>query len=946
MAEQLKPPSFQQLISWMMCEYKSTRSIFAIPGEKWHRYSRHSGLNIFNKKLEAPIGPAAGPHTQMAQNIISAYLTGSRFFELKTVQVLDELKIDKPCIDASDEGYNIEWSQELKLAQSYDEYLKAWILIHYLNSRFHFAESTDIIFNMSIGYDLKGIQSNQTDTFINGLVDASENELLNEYKEIIRNTEPGKQILTETIPGNISNSVTLSTMHGCPPEEIESIVKYLIEVKGLHTYVKLNPTLLGFDKVRAILDLGGYKYIRLDEASFDHDLKMKDAIPMLQRLKQHAKVHGKQFGIKLSNTLGVNNRMGILPGDQMYMSGRALYPLTTNLATALASEFNGDIPISFSGGASAYNTRELLAAGIFPVTYVTELLKPGGYLRLKQIAEITEEADFGKKIDPEGLNRLAKNALHDSYYHKDFRKVRTIKSDKQLPKFDCYTAPCTEACPAHQNVPEYISYISERRYADALAVIYSDNPLPGITGYICDHMCEFRCTRHDYDSAVKIRELKKLAAEKGFEEYVRKYSYPQITEGIKAAVIGAGPAGLTAAYYLAKAGFDVTVFEKEASAGGTVRHIIPGFRLPQEIINRDIEFIMKHGVKFNFNAGYEFSVQDLRTEGYKYIIAAIGAGLSNIPDITGSNKNRYEALEFLRAFKKGEIPSPGRNTAIVGGGNSAMDSARAALRCPGAENVYIVYRRTKDYMPADKEEFDAAISEGVIFCELLEPVDFSGNTLKCANMMLGEKDKGGRRKPLMVEGEFTYLNIDAVIFATGEKADSGLLSRSNTNAEDSVDPSSYLYIIGDALRGPSTVVKAVADGKSAADDIIKRENSSALREEIKSNADEMKIVKSKGIVQYEEEDLIKEAARCLQCNIICNKCVEVCPNRANIVVKSGPGFRDKYQVIHIDELCNECGNCETFCPYNGKPYKEKLSVSLSEICEGNIFQMPLNISQE
>ena len=439
----------------------------------------------------------------------------------------------------------------------------------------------------------------------------------------------------ENISPKICNSVTLSTMHGCPPDEIEAIAKYLLKEKILHTYIKLNPTLLGFEKVNEILQILGYKNVELNKHSFESDLKFENAVEMISRLQKFSSQVNRQFGVKLSNTLPVKNKKKILSGEEMYMSGRSLYPLTINVAAKLAEAFDGNLNISYSGGASIYNTTDILKCGIFPVTYATDLLKPGGYRRLTQIAKNLESELDGnyvkEKINLSLLKRLADDSLNDNYYKKETRLVESIKVPTKLGAFDCFTAPCVVACPIHQDVPEYVKLVEEGRYEEAFELIISKNALPNITAHICDHQCQFHCTRVDYDQAVKIRDLKKVAVEKGRTEFLKKSSERQFinSNNIKCAVIGAGPSGLAASYFLAQAGFDVTVFEKHNRAGGVVQNIIPEFRLPQSAIDNDVEFIKQYGVKFEFNVDPNFSIEEMKEKGFKYIYLAIGAGKSN-----------------------------------------------------------------------------------------------------------------------------------------------------------------------------------------------------------------------------------------------------------------------------------------------------------------------------
>ncbi|MDP6033324.1 MAG: putative selenate reductase subunit YgfK, partial [Candidatus Marinimicrobia bacterium] len=352
MSDKLYPIELSHLLHWIFEEEKQgtifgvTKDLFFNPDEKdVFRMQRYGQL------VETPIGVAAGPHTQMSQNIILAWLMGARYIELKTIQTLDELEVSKPCIDMQDEGYNCEWSQELKLHQSYSEYLNAWIVIHILKDKYGWGTNTDLggIFNMSAGYDLAGIKNANVQGFLN-LMENGQDELdkrLNKISDIYPNVK------NLNIPAQMSNNLTLSTMHGCPPDEIEAIGMYLIEERKYHTTVKLNPTLLGPDQLRDILNQHlGYKDVTVPDEAFGHDLKYPDSVKLIRNLQKKAKENSVEFGLKLTNTLEVQNHKPIFPEYEkmMYMSGRSLHPISINVAAKLQNEFDGQLDISFSAG--------------------------------------------------------------------------------------------------------------------------------------------------------------------------------------------------------------------------------------------------------------------------------------------------------------------------------------------------------------------------------------------------------------------------------------------------------------------------------------------------------------------------------------------------------------------------------------------------------------------
>ena len=990
MSDQMRPLPFDRLLSWILTELKHNDSIFGIHKSLFFTPKKDApySTELFGDYLTTPIGPAAGPHTQLAQNIVSAWLSGGRFIELKTVQIMDELEIPRPCIDMADEGYNVEWSQELKLEQSANEYVKAWVLIHILRRVLGFEKTPfGTIFNMSVGYDLAGIKQPRMQKFMDTLEDAS--EPIAEIKETLKSQFP--EFADIEVPNRLINSVTLSTMHGCPPDEIEEISRYLIEARGLHTFVKLNPTLLGKDTVMRILhDDLGYREIDIPDQVFEKDLQYDRAVELINSLKEVAARRGVTFGVKLSNTLAMSNHRKVLPGEEMYMSGRALYPITMNLFRKLMHEFDGDLYVSYAGGADALNVVDILSCGALTVTAASDLLKPGGYSRLRQYIENIEQAMKSRgaqsladlaKDKLETLDRAAQAALADRRYKKSYHPYGLPKVGSGLDYFDCITAPCAEACAVHQDVPEYAWWIGKGEYNKALAVILARNPLPGVTGYVCTHLCQERCTQDNYEGPIEIRALKRFVVEHGKVFLPR----PERKSGRKVAVIGSGPSGLAAAYFLALNGVAVTIYEAKDHPGGML-NLAPIFRLPRTVIQEDIDRILGLGVDLQLSTPVKSPPEELLRQGYDAVYIAAGFPRDATLDLPGfSGDGVYTALDFLERLAWGERPNLGPRVAVVGGGNTAMDAARAAARLTGRP-VTVLYRRTRAEMPAAPAEVEDLLTEGNELMELVSPVrvirtDGRITAIECVRNALGTPDASGRRRPVPIAGSEFQVPIDSVILAIGQKPDVSFLDGSSVslkkNGAIAVDPETGqaapgIYAGGDVVRGPAIIIQACADGKRAAEAIC-REFKIAFKtipfDRPRLTADEIIEIKRRrarrepphhpptlpvserrgfDLVErtFSEDEARAEANRCLQCSQVCDKCVEVCPNRANysyavtpfsvelpvlacaegelkVVRKEKFAVAQPRQIIHIDDFCNECGNCATFCVHQGKPYLDK-----------------------
>ena len=993
MSGKFHPIPLKHLLQLILNEYDRSRTIFGIPEELFFIPGQNIHLNteIFNHKLQTPIGVAAGPHTQMAQNIVAAWLMGARYIELKTIQTLDEIEVPKPCIDMQDEGYNCEWSQELKIKESFNEYLNAWIIIHILNNKFS-GKEPGTIFNMSVGYDLKGILNENVQWFLYRMKNCDlELELkINEIQDVY------PAIKDIAIPSIISDNITLSTMHGCPANEIEEIAGYLLDRCNLHTFIKLNPTLLGPEILRDILNRKLKFKTIVPDIAFEHDLKYQDAIRIIQSLHEKAEKNNLQFGVKLTNTLESINNKDVFGKDvaMMYMSGRALHPISINLAEKLQQEFNGDLLLSFSAGADAFNISEIISCGFKTITICSDILKRGGYMRLNQYFEEIYESFLTKYsdnidefiVDSSGYSSLkeatqsnlssyAGKVLDSGYYKREYIKIPDIKTARNLEYFDCISAPCRDTCATNQDIPDYLYYSSKGQFDKGYEVILRTNPFPSITGMVCDQLCQNKCTRVNYDESVQIREVKRFISE---QEEIRLK--PLSGNSKKAAIIGAGPSGLSCAYYLALAGFSVEVFEARSKAGGMVQFAIPGFRLTDEAIERDFKRVTDLGVIINYNNKIDSKEFGSLRKNFDHIFIGAGAQLSAGFDIEGSDSTGViDSLEFLFNVKSRRRSGIGKNVVIIGGGNTAMDAARTAYRLVGKDGkVTIVYRRTINEMPADDGEIKAVIQEGVKIIELTAPlkvINKNGHVraLLCSKMELRGVDRKGRPSPVRIEGSDFEVECDTVIPAIGQTPDIDFTSPELLAANHDTYSTKIENVLigGDAMRGASTAINAIADGRKAARQIMMR---SGIDPDIGMpgnrkfhSINELMTRRSKRIYGEkplelspenrrnfnlvsetpDKQTIIEEANRCLYCDEICNICATVCPNFANysyeikpvrfelqkavirdddqVVIKNDIIFEIKqhYQILNIGNFCNNCGNCSSFCPTSSAPYKEK-----------------------
>ena len=440
-----------------------------------------------------------------------------------------------------------------------------------------------------------------------------------------------------------------------------------------------------------------------------------------------------------------------------------------------------------------------------------------------------------------GLGQTAANPVLSTlrYFRGEYEDHIKHKKCPALVCKEIVSSPCHYICPISQEASTYIALIAQGKYKEAFNIIMKDNPLPSVCGRVCNHPCEKVCRAGEEGDPISIRGLKRFVMDWADKKGIRYAVKRGTMDREKVAIIGSGPAGLTAGYYLALKGFRPTIFEALPVAGGMLGAAIPEHRLPKKVLNKEIENIKKAGVEIKTNAriGKDITLDGLLNDGFKAVFIATGAWKSMKMGIPGEEaEGVMQSLEYLKATNLGQKVPVGKRVCIVGGGNSAIDAARVALRDKNCQKVTILYRRTKVEMPAFPEEVDAAIDEGVDIQFLVAPVkvltkDGKVTAVECIRMKLGEKDSSGRRKPIPIEGSNFTVKLDTLILAIGERPETSYVSPNDNIGLDkeniTVDGETFkttregVFAGGDVVTGPNTVVNAMAAGKIAAETIEK-----------------------------------------------------------------------------------------------------------------------------
>lgn len=757
MSKTLRPIPIHRLLEHIAREMEMSSTVFSVP--PGYRGTGRGATLPFGR-LELPLGVAPGPHSQMAQNLICAYVAGARAFGLTTVSLAEP---DAPgaYIQASGHCRRRVRGGSLSLEEMTGEFIKGSFVIQLLARELGLGDPRGTIFAMGVPGDRAVLESPELTAFFDAMADASSTPLWEECRQgareaIRRFNNVDKSCLDELDP-HISAMAILDWTGSA--EALENAADYLLETRGLHTYIKLTPAALGTLAVEAGLAAQGEGDAPLDRAAFGPTVE--ELAPTIVRLAEKAKRRGLTLGLELSGSLPLLN------GEAL--GGPGLTTLTLELAARVAG-LCPELPMAYSGGANYFNAAAIRAVGFETVNVCTTLLKPGGYLRLRQMARALSNQDaVPGRVDPKRAAALAAELGRP--------KVRTgrverVRIQRPLPMLDCFAAPCAQAgCPFGEDIPGALRLMSDGRYRDALRVILDRNPLPNLTGAICPQPCQGACTRIFYDQPIQVREAEALCARTAWSDLLARLEPAPPLVGRRVAVVGGSPGGMAAAFLLARRGVPVTLFEEAETLCSALRAEDP--RLG-ELADKDGELLNAMEVDLRLGAGSPDPARLLQT-GYSHVVLAPW------------EEKSQEGQMSIAGTKPCPAETPERIFRLSAGNQSAGGVA------------------------------DAIRDAHVLVERLLEPAPPYPHPAGRRGGAMGKKGK------LRLHGE------------AGE-----------------------------------------------------------------------------------------ECERCLECATVCECCVDVCPNRANVPITVLT--RGRPQILHLDALCDHCGNCGVFCPYEGAPHREKFTL--------------------
>ncbi|MBR6656932.1 MAG: hypothetical protein IKL18_02020 [Oscillospiraceae bacterium] len=487
MSDNLRPLSFEKLMGLLIEEHNATGSIFGV--KDFYKAGR-ARLPIFGMRIENPVGPAAGPVTQTAQGIIAAYLSGARFFELKTV-CPDNEKSEKPSASVGDRTFSSEHPSELSVGEAFGEYVKAWYAIKLISTAFELGVPEGFVFNMSVGGSLEDLKSEKMNSFIEGLKSAEYTPVWRECENWARAHMDELDGVDNTYISDISPRVCTSAVfvpkEGLSASEIEEAAEYLITEKKLHTFVRISPDLLGYYTIRGILDINGYDDIEISKERMESGALYDDLKPAFLRLQNKADMNRLEFGVKVCDGL-IIEKAKETPVKEGRLTGRALFPIAFSLAEKIANDFGGGLRICFAGGADYFTASKLFNAGIWPVTVVSDIIRPGGLKRFKQLADDVSKCDYAQfsGILTSDLPDIEKEVYSGGRY-KNIPGAKAKKAEGPIPHINCTKAQCRAVCPLGADIPLVMRLIKNGRSLDALRVIFERNPMPFTVETLCSH---------------------------------------------------------------------------------------------------------------------------------------------------------------------------------------------------------------------------------------------------------------------------------------------------------------------------------------------------------------------------------------------------------------------------------------------------------------------------
>ncbi len=883
----------------MLRELEMSSTVFSVaPGFR----GGQGGVDTRSGRAESALGIAAGPHTQTAQGLAAGYVAGARVFEIPSPWAGDgtsagsQIKVGRAVLHRAGMG-EADWEGRR------DETVRGAFFIRLLARELGLGAPEGAVFLLDVS-GAREVLAGRYAPYLDGLADASGLEVWGQCRDAaLRHLDLASNLdkgYVEGISPQISRWVSLAVRPGDTVDDVIGAGEALLD-SGRSVFLKIDGSFLEKARIAELLDALG-EGCQGDEGR--RPLTWPQAVEAAKALREAAARRGLSFGLNLSGAVAVE-RGRWLTGPVSAQAGLALAELACRDLPGVAAVY--------AGGVDAFSVKSLVNAGLGPVLAGTTLLKPGGFLRLKQMAKQVAAAEGASR--PDG-RQLA--ALREETWDKALREAEGPFLWKKLPgrapMLDCFTAPCAGGCPFGLDVTGYLRLMSDGRFRDALQVILDRDPLPNITGAICPAPCQSHCTRLFYDEAIDIRGSEGYCAQAAWQDLLPRLEPAPPLVGQRVAVIGGGPAGMAAAFLLARRGVPVTLFEQHDKLGGAVARYIPEFRVSRRDIDRDSRLLRLMGVDVRLNTCVR-SAEEVRRMGYSHVLVAIGASVPALAVLEG--KQPVDALTYL-AQRKGEdevLRQPGQ-VVVLGDGDTAMDVARVALRCGGG--VTVVSAHGLSHMRAQRGTYQAALAEGAGFLFGYRAVVWDGERVVLEEVHTGERVE----KP-----------AGLVVAALGAAVDGAQLTRHGAALDsrglpvvsDTLETSAKgVYVLGDARRGPGNVAQAIADAHRVVDAIL-----GAAPPHPHTAGRRGSAMGKKGKLTKKGE-VSAECDRCLGCSTVCEGCVDVCPSRANLPI-SVP-TRRKPQILHLDALCRRCGVCAGACPFETAPYLEKFT--LFETLEG------------